>query len=861
MLSKTLRNISIMCILVLITNVTTLHSRASITDRSVLHNVAATSPFELVGHIGGVANALAIQDHYAYVGFGPELVVFDLADPNYPVLLGSVLLPDIIYNIAINFPYAYISDYEAGLQIVNIANPTAMTIVGSAPGPQWANGVAVYGDYVYMGGSTSDLRVYNVSNPSTPQEVNSLAIPAMDIQVVGQYAYVASLSYGLQILSLANPALPTVVGQYGGSAERVTVVWPLVYITGFVFVTINVSDPANPYLVGQFWNINGPIDVAANDMYAYTLNSTCLVDRCETLLTVTGLVNPIPPGEGELTFLGRPSQLAIYGSYIVLTNGTYGGISLINISNPNVPVAASQYRAPGNTEDLYVSGSYVYTIMNGGIQVVDISNPVLPVPLGFTSVPGEVRRVAVDGSYAYITSDYGGLIVIYVADPNNIFEVGVDTSPINPWGIAAAGSYAYVGAHNGFMVEDVSDPSNPVFVGSSPIPGSIGIALRDHYALSVTCYGLDVIDISNPLNPVNVAPSEPGNCTSGQAIGLNGNYAYLAHDGYKIINIADPLHPVVETTTYWGFAIFGIAIDNQLSYLATSNGIDLVDLTDPIHPEYIGNYGLPDDGNAVKASNGYIYLADGYAGIYVFRVLLSDIRGRVMDASSNPVSGVTISADSEGDKITGADGSYLFEDLLAGDYTITPTLSSYVFYPTSHTVNVPPDATGQNFILLPEPVQTTLTPGLTTTLSFVDLQGSNTQVIVPGNAISDTLTLTLIPTYTVGGGGFAFTGHAFDMLVSQGGIPLPGFTFNTPITVTVEYSNTDIRVIADESGLALWWKPGVEWFDATQSCEPPSAYTHDLDNYVLSVPVCQVGKYGLFGPTNSINLPLVIRTP
>jgi len=185
MLSKTLRNISIMCILVLITNVTTLHSRASITDRSVLHNVAATSPFELVGHIGGVANALAIQDHYAYVGFGPELVVFDLADPNYPVLLGSVLLPDIIYNIAINFPYAYISDYEAGLQIVNIANPTAMTIVGSAPGPQWANGVAVYGDYVYMGGSTSDLRVYNVSNPSTPQEVNSLAIPAMDIQVVG----------------------------------------------------------------------------------------------------------------------------------------------------------------------------------------------------------------------------------------------------------------------------------------------------------------------------------------------------------------------------------------------------------------------------------------------------------------------------------------------------------------------------------------------------------------------------------------------------------------------------------------------------------------------------------------------------
>ena len=39
---------------------------------------------QLVGHLGGSAFTVALQGHYAYVGFSYELVVLDIADPAKP---------------------------------------------------------------------------------------------------------------------------------------------------------------------------------------------------------------------------------------------------------------------------------------------------------------------------------------------------------------------------------------------------------------------------------------------------------------------------------------------------------------------------------------------------------------------------------------------------------------------------------------------------------------------------------------------------------------------------------------------------------------------------------------------------------
>jgi len=69
----------------------------------------------------------------------------------------------------------------------------------------------------------------------------------------------------------------------------------------------------------------------------------------------------------------------------------------------------------------------------------------------------------------------------------------------------------------------------------------------------------------------------------------------------------------------------------------------------------------------------------------------------VTDGSGNPISGVTISDGAGHTATTDSNGNYTLSGLAAGTYTITPSKSGYTFSPTSRTVSVPPNATGQDF--------------------------------------------------------------------------------------------------------------------------------------------------------------------
>ena len=71
--------------------------------------------------------------------------------------------------------------------------------------------------------------------------------------------------------------------------------------------------------------------------------------------------------------------------------------------------------------------------------------------------------------------------------------------------------------------------------------------------------------------------------------------------------------------------------------------------------------------------------------------------GTVKDSSGAGIAGVTVSGGGRS-ALTDASGSYYLEGLLAGAYTLTPSLAGYTFSPASRTVTVPPDATGQDFV-------------------------------------------------------------------------------------------------------------------------------------------------------------------
>jgi len=149
------------------------------------------------------------------------------------------------------------------------------------------------------------------------------------------------------------------------------------------------------------------------------------------------------------------------------------------------------------------------------------------------------------------------------------------------------------------------------------------------------------------------------------------------------------------------------------------------------------------------------------------------ISGTVSGAATSGVT-ITLSGANSGSVITGAGGTYSFPGLVAGSYTVTPSLASYTFSPTSTPVTiVAANSTGNNF---------------TATAVTYSISGT-----VSGNATSG-VTMTLsgagsATTTTGGGGTYTFTG-----LLNGSYTVTPSLTGNvfTPSSTAVIVSGANV---------------------------------------------------------------------
>ena len=122
-----------------------------------------------------------------------------------------------------------------------------------------------------------------------------------------------------------------------------------------------------------------------------------------------------------------------------------------------------------------------------------------------------------------------------------------------------------------------------------------------------------------------------------------------------------------------------------------------------------------------------------------------DITGIITDGNGAGMQGVTVTVGSR-TAVTNAAGVYQLLDLPAGDYTIEPSLSRYVFTPASRSVTLGPTATNQNFV---GALETFSISGVITDLNGSRLGG------VTVTATGDTGTGTAVSndagTYTISG--------------------------------------------------------------------------------------------------------------
>lgn len=534
--------------------------------------------------------------------------IWNVINPSNPVKRGTydpLPAPHPPYGPFIkSFPYLYLVINRTGFRVVNIANPDAPYEVGNLDLNYRFFDIAISPDkkYIYTACDThlitinisdssnpyvtkiininSNTRLtvsnsqnilyvnsyingfgacvaYDISDPSNPIEIGTITFSQYrlikGLKVVDTLLYVLwEPSPSIDIINVSNPANPSFITTV--SLDSVSSVYFLSRWSNYLYVssgeggfsTIDITDPTNPFIVFDRYDVPGHIKYSIfRNNHLYLLSSSC------------------------------------FKIYDIMTDQELG-----------------TYRKEGPFfHNFDLKYPYVYIVSDdSGMYVLDISDSMNIQEVSHFFDPESLyfgRQIRVEGDYAYISAGKY-LRIIDISDPLNPYITGsYMTSEINLHYIDVLGNYVYAGTFTQnpnatLEVINVSDPSYPFLEGECNIPGSIvsiidQVCVLDNYVyIANRVDGLKIVNVSNPPNPfVEYTFSFGGRHINGVNGDANSIYVYVAdyaftsleHAYIKVFDVSSL--PPVETGNYtipYNFGIqnnvyaFGETISAAYSY-------------------------------------------------------------------------------------------------------------------------------------------------------------------------------------------------------------------------------------------------------------------------------------------------------
>ncbi len=290
---------------------------------------------------------------------------------------------------------------------------------------------------------------------------------------------------------------------------------------------------------------------------------------------------------GSLEMDSAPRSVAVVGStgYVACAD-TNVALRIVELGGTTPSLLGSaNFTTHSTGRGVFVVGNYAY-LGSGGFYIVNVSNTASLIKTARYGLNADCGDLIVSGNYAYM----------------------------------AAGKYSY--SNKGlFAVLDTTEPENMDknrSIGGLEIPDANirAIAISGKYAFVLdTMYGyMYTIDISDPTKPVKAAETKihaSDNIYCG--ITIVGNMAYIAMSGFAIVDISNPLAPVVKYEE--GGYENDIAVLNGRAYLVGSdpNGegkgkLLVLNVTDPTKPELATQIELPGPGVSITISGQRAYI-------------------------------------------------------------------------------------------------------------------------------------------------------------------------------------------------------------------------------------------------------------
>ncbi len=484
----------------------------------------------------GVAEAVAFSGHIVAHSNGSALRFVNLGDPEFPALMGEVILPRSISDIELvpERSIALVSCRESGLQVIDysdpaepviasvlddygfiwmavakgtvafvattdallsfdISDPTNLHLLDSPDPPIGASDAVIAGDLLFVTTSDWDLAIFDISDPLNPAPISETHdSPGVNLAVSGDFLF-GTGGYSISVFDISNPITPVDLGHVTSSTDaRFN---SLATNGSILFGTTSFSPTPNDktgVMVFEMTPENEIVEIGLWESDARTwgiaivdgiaavadgLRGLRVLDVGEpTVLTVLSSIN----GIGGITRVVEKD-----GFFIAAESGH--GLRVIDLESPLPEQTVARLPLPPGAADLALMGDFaVVAGGSGGVHIVDISSPTVPVLIASVSLPDTAYQVVVQPPYAYVAAGEAGLRILDLSNPQAPQEIGHWSEPRTRFtDVSVSGNTAYLLSpddNRGFVQIDISTPSEPTTMGGWKTAQTI-------YARSINAFG------------------------------------------------------------------------------------------------------------------------------------------------------------------------------------------------------------------------------------------------------------------------------------------------------------------------------------------------------------------------------------
>lgn len=555
--------------------------------------------FEVSGQWGGTIGDLAIDGTTAYLGTGPRLVAWDLADPSRPRRLGaSEPLEGPIEQVLVHRGMALVLG-EFGLRAIDVGDPTRPRVVGQRTFQWTPRDMAVDEAHLYVLESDATIHVLNIGPDGA---IEALGLPREapnENGIVATDGFLFSFGGEVSIFDSSNPGTLVKV------ADLNMVDW----------------DGTRDFLV------QGSTAIAVEEGYE------------GSGIRVFDIGTPSAPQElGHAMVDGVALWTVLVGDTLVVASvdsGDEGLLHAIDLREPTAPRLMNSARLEQLPRGLAASGNRLYVVSGEtSVEVFDVRDGmglmVVGELIGENAVPAGVLDVAVDGDFAYLSSPNLGLSIVDLSSPAAPRLRGrLEKNPLASM-VEASGGFAFLSTGRGLGVVDVTQPDDPRIIGHLDIRGDgIYPAVMNDGLLLIAAPGEDrllTVDVSDPANPRQLGSL---GLPSPASLTVSDGIAYVTDTtgGLWLVDVSDPKKLRVLDKASTVSCARDVAAKDGLAFIACGEaGLWITDLSDPSRPRHLATVDLGGDPFRVVLGGDTLFVTtSGDQGLYRVHALdLSD---------------------------------------------------------------------------------------------------------------------------------------------------------------------------------------------------------------------------------------------